>query len=230
MAIQFKRGTSSTLSNKNPSISYGQPVLEVSTSSQRSIKLKIGYNTSNTAYNSLRYLWLVPVGTIVMFGGGSVPDNNWLLCNGAAVSRTTYADLFSVIGTTYGSGNGSSTFNVPSLKGRFPVGSMGLNDLNTTNYWGTVVNDGSYNQGNLPLGERGGTYFHVLTMDQMPRHRHALTWKSAGSGGLATGIIYNGTATNTIGQDGSPVSYEGQSGPHTNMPPYTSLTFIIKAY
>ena len=57
---------------------------------------------------------ILPVGTIIPFSGNTVPTG-YLTCNGAAVSRTTYADLFAVIGTTYGSGNGSTTFNLPNL-------------------------------------------------------------------------------------------------------------------
>jgi microcystin-dependent protein len=53
---------------------------------------------------------------------GSTAPTGWLLCNGAAVSRTTYSDLFAVISTTYGTGNGSTTFNVPDLQRRFPLG------------------------------------------------------------------------------------------------------------
>ena len=64
---------------------------------------------------------LCPVGSIVMYGAASAPTN-WLLCDGTAVSRTTYADLFTAIGTTYGAGNGSSTFEVPDMQSRFPVG------------------------------------------------------------------------------------------------------------
>lgn len=63
-----------------------------------------------------------PTGTIIAFAGNSLPDG-YLVCNGAAISRTTYADLFAVIGTTYGAGNGSSTFNLPNLINRFIEGS-----------------------------------------------------------------------------------------------------------
>lgn len=60
-------------------------------------------------------------GTVQMFAGTTAP-NGWLICNGAAVSRTKYARLFSVLGTTYGAGDGSTTFNLPDLRGRFPLG------------------------------------------------------------------------------------------------------------
>jgi microcystin-dependent protein len=59
-----------------------------------------------------------PLGTINAFGGSTAPEG-WLLCQGQAISRTTYADLFAVIGTAFGAGDGSTTFNVPDLRGEF---------------------------------------------------------------------------------------------------------------
>ena len=64
---------------------------------------------------------LVPVGAMLPFGGTTEPAN-WLFARGQAVSRTTYATLFAAIGTAFGAGNGSTTFNVPDLRGRVPVG------------------------------------------------------------------------------------------------------------
>lgn len=64
---------------------------------------------------------LVPVGAMLPFGGRTEPAN-WLFARGQAVSRTTYATLFAAIGTAFGAGNGSTTFNVPDLRGRVPVG------------------------------------------------------------------------------------------------------------
>ena len=64
---------------------------------------------------------LAPTGAINAYSG-SIAPTGWLLCDGAAVSRATYSDLFALIGTTYGAGNGTSTFNLPNLKGRVIVG------------------------------------------------------------------------------------------------------------
>lgn len=64
---------------------------------------------------------LVPIGAITMWGGSAAPSN-WLLCDGSQVSRTTYQALFNIIGTTYGIGDGSTTFNLPDLRQRFPLG------------------------------------------------------------------------------------------------------------
>ena len=61
-----------------------------------------------------------PIGVIRFFAGSVVP-NGWLLCNGSAISRKTYGDLFKVIGTTYGSGNSNDTFTLPDMRGRIPI-------------------------------------------------------------------------------------------------------------
>jgi hypothetical protein len=72
-----------------------------------------------------------PTGSITAFVTTTAPDG-WLLCDGAAVSRTTYADLFTIIGTRFGAGNGSSTFNLPSLNGIFLVGTTNDAEINST--------------------------------------------------------------------------------------------------
>lgn len=72
----------------------------------------------------------LPAGTIVAWGSTTAPAN-WLICDGAAVSRTTYASLFAVIGTQFGAGNGTTTFNVPDLRGRVAVGREAETSLGT---------------------------------------------------------------------------------------------------
>jgi microcystin-dependent protein len=83
-----------------------------------------------------------PSGTVVMFAGSAAPTD-WLLCDGAAVSRTTYAALFSAIGTTWGAGNGSTTFNLPDMRGAAPagVGTSAGYTQNETLALGTKYND-----------------------------------------------------------------------------------------
>lgn len=87
---------------------------------------------------------LVPVGVISPFGGSTAPNSAWLLCYGQAVSRSTYAALFTAIGTAFGVGNGTTTFNLPDMRGRVPVGFdsiggtaanriQGLTTITTTN-------------------------------------------------------------------------------------------------
>lgn len=81
-----------------------------------------GGTGATTAKQARANLEVEPIGTIFAFAGNDIPSG-YLPCNGGAISRTTYADLFAVIGTTYGSGNGSTTFNLPNLSDRFIQGS-----------------------------------------------------------------------------------------------------------
>lgn len=95
----------------------------------------------------------IPTGGVTMYGAGSAPSG-WLLCDGTAVSRTTYAALFAVISTTYGVGNGTTTFNLPNLKGRVPVGL-----------------DAAQTEFDV-LGETSGSKTHTLSSAEMPSHTH----------------------------------------------------------
>lgn len=96
----------------------------------------------------------LPPGMILPYGGTAdpVPPDGWLLCDGTAVSRSTYAALFTVIGTAFGAGNGSTTFNLPNMRGRFPLG-------RTTSGTGST------------LGGTGGSLDHVHTG---PSHTHTM--------------------------------------------------------
>jgi microcystin-dependent protein len=94
----------------------------------------------------------VPTGSVVAFAG-SIAPSGWLVCDGSAVSRTTYGSLFSTINTVYGAGDGSTTFNLPDLRTRVPVGKAAS---------GTFVN----------LGATGGAETHTLTTSQIPAHSH----------------------------------------------------------
>lgn len=72
----------------------------------------------------------IPTGVILTFGGSTVPEG-FLLCNGAAISRTTYAKLFAAIGTLYGAGDGATTFNLPDMRDRFAEGAGGTYSVGT---------------------------------------------------------------------------------------------------
>lgn len=111
----------------------------------------------------------VPTGAILPYGGSSAPTG-YLLADGTAVSRTTYSDLFAAIGTAYGVGNGVTTFNLPDLRGRFPLGKATA---------GTGAN----------LGDTGGSLDHTHTG---PSHTHSVP---AHYHGMGTGADLNITAS-----------------------------------
>ena len=117
------------------------------------------------------------VGAIKPWTKATAPDG-YVLCNGAAISRSTYADLFAVISTTYGSGDGSTTFNVPQLQGKLPQGYDG----NTYNLAGTggantvtvavTNNQAATNATNQTVSVTGSISNTSLTLAQVAAHSH----------------------------------------------------------
>lgn len=148
----------------------------------------------------------VPAGSIFPFGGTTIPTD-FLECDGAAVSRASYPDLFTAIGTTWGAGNGTTTFNLPDLRGRTPIG-VGT---------GTGLTART-------LGGTGGTETHTLSTAEMPAHSHnyALT-DNTGGGADTNPAKGNGNNPVVIG-----VSSTGSTSAHANMQPWAATKFIIK--
>lgn len=102
----------------------------------------------------------LPLGIPMPYMGSAAPSG-YLLCDGSEISRTTYAALFSVCGTKYGTGNGSTTFNLPDMRGRMPVG-VGTN---------ADVNDRGKNEG-AAIGDRRPKHKHVGTVNSDGSHSH----------------------------------------------------------
>lgn len=159
----------------------------------------------------------LPIGSMIPYGKATPPEN-WLVCDGSAVSRTTYAELFAVIGTSYGSGDGSTTFNLPNKKGKVSVG--------------IDSSDTDFNA----IGKTGGEKTHKLTVDEMPRHSHKQQGSTteAGASTIKVKMVYansintNDTGT-TVGADYG-VSNTGGNGTHNNLQPYQVDNWIIKAF
>jgi len=107
----------------------------------------------------------MPVGVVVPFAGSTSPAG-WQLCYGQAISRTTYAGLFTTIGTTYGTGDGSTTFNVPDLRGRSVAGVDNMGGTAASRLTATVLTAAN------TLGATGGTETHTLTTAQLASHNH----------------------------------------------------------
>lgn len=176
----------------------------------------------------------VPAGVVAPFGGAAAPTG-WLVCDGSAVSRTTYASLFTAIGTTYGAGNGTTTFNLPDLRGRMVAGysAAGHADVAT-------------------LGNTDGTALAA----RRPKHKQTVVQPTistptisvsadsdAGNGGAFSALLQaltgasrlKTTTTNTpiTATASTPVASGGTVGPQTgaeptDAPAYIVLTWVVK--
>ena len=163
-------------------------------------------------------------GTILPTVATSAPAG-WLLCDGSAVSRTDYSNLFNLVGTTFGAGNGSTTFNLPDLRGRSIIG----------------VGQGSGLSART-RGQTGGAETHQLATTELPAHQHfSFNTDSTGSGSPSvTAANYpvkdNSTSSNatytihgtanvaTVGKTSS----VGSDTAHNNMQPFMALSYIIR--
>jgi microcystin-dependent protein len=148
-------------------------------------------------------------GLIMMWAGAAAPDG-WLICDGQAISRVTHADLFAIIGTTYGAGDGSTTFNLPNLKGRVPVGL-----------------DGAQAEFNA-LAKEGGAKTHTLTTSEIPSHRHYLRREANATGAYAYRPAADSNVRDGSSGDSAYTANEGGGGSHNNLQPYVVVNFIIK--
>ena len=124
----------------------------------------------------------------------------WLVCDGSAVSRSTYASLYAVIGTGFGSGDGSTTFNLPNFKGRIPAGY----DISQTEF--------------NSIGKIGGEKTHLQTVQEMPTHTHTGAVMSDGMRGWG---VDGGISSGTTGAAGGGSAFNVLN-------PYFTINYIIK--
>ena len=200
--------TLGSIFQSNDNLYMGITVGTDSEMSPRQHVASVGYAIRSSSYN--------PVGTIQMYSGTSAPSG-WLMCDGAAVSRTTYSRLFSIDGTTYGTGDGSTTFNVPDLRGIFPRGAG-------TNGSMTMANGAYFTGGSL-----GGK-----TTDTLQGHGHN-TGNPAQALCLGSGAAMATYSTGTVLSLGysnvtSPMEF-GYGVPRTgaeSKPASLSINFLIK--
>lgn len=182
------------------------------------------YRIGQPWYRLLISLWLrtgassggntSPSGMIMAFGAVT-PPTGWLVCSGAAVSRTIYAALFTVIGETWGAGDGVSTFNLPNLQNRFLVGA-----------------------GNFAFSSLGGATNFTLSVAQLPAHSHTITdpghnhttgsQTSLNTAGAAAGTYQATGGTTGTATTGITVDNTGSGAPVNFVPPYASIIYAIK--
>lgn len=172
-----------------------------------------------------------PVGTVTQYAGSSAPTG-YLLCDGSAVSRSTYADLFTILSTTYGAGDGSTTFNLPDLRGRVPMGA-GTGAQNGGSGTG-VISGGTAltarTRGAFGGDERLATHNHGITD---PGHSHTysvpITNTSGGTAGAFGNVnaTWHSPSTSSVGT-GITINNNVSGGSGGNMPPFVVLNHIIK--
>lgn len=171
--------------------------------------------TANQAARKAYVDSAVPVGSLMSYIGSTTPNSSWVLCNGSAISRTTYSSLFTVIGTTYGVGDGATTFNVPDLRGRVPVGfgqGTGLTNRTMAASGGSEAL-ASHNHSTLDAGY-GSTVF--------------TTASSTLSIVETAKAVVNSWSYQQVSFNGSAVTGSTGAGSSGNMQPFVVVNFIIK--
>ena len=168
-------------------------------------------------------LWAdAPIGAINAYGGATAP-NGWLLCHGQAISRTDYAELFAVIGTAYGSGDGSTTFNVPDIRNKF------LEGASTTNPVGTEKSAGLPNiKGNANF--RSGPNHYSNFTDVNNAFKNSVTKDSSTSPFTTFGINESVSSyKDTLKFNANDFNSIYSDSVETVQPPAVCTNFIIKA-
>jgi microcystin-dependent protein len=159
-----------------------------------------------------------PIGTILAYAG-STPPPGWMAADGSAISRTTYAKLLAVTGLGYGVGDGSTTFNLPDLGARFPMGAKGLAPLQTSTGGAATV---ALSTANLPAHDHSsaGNHAHGLT-----NIGGVFVTTGGGTAALAS------TAATWVTDAGGTHTHSsvGSGTAHENLPPYLAILYIIRA-
>lgn len=168
----------------------------------------------------------IPTGTITSWSDSSIPSG-FLECDGSNVSRTTYSGLFAVVGTTYGSGDGSTTFGLPDLQDNVAVGKSNNKALASTGGANTVASSGNVG---------GSTANATLSTGQLASHHHNVPQTSLTSGGnqIASGMQGGANSSDESSNVGSGQGHSHNlSGNFTGdansvLQPYLTLIYIIK--
>ena len=200
-ATLYGRVTASSFNSPNTALTFEFDSSSLGSGNPTSVSYGI-VSATNTSLPSV-----VPTGTILMTGGASA-DSGFLFCDGTAYSRTSYSALFTKIGTTFGVGDGSSTFNIPNLQAKFPLGKSSSHGLGTTggafaqtpvgtNSSPTFTGSAFTPTGSISIS--GTVADHTLTLAQIPSHEH-FTLNSGN--GFPNQVSSNGALTKTTNSNG----------------------------
>ena len=181
------------------------------------------YGNADTV-DGYHYYDAAPIGAGMDYWAETLPSANWMFAYGQAISRTTYAALFALFGTTYGTGDGSTTFNLPDKRGRVSAGQddMGgtsANRLTAPSTTGSINGD--------TLGATGGEEAHTLTTAEIPAHNHTVRGSTA-AGGYAEGLAFGNDSTPDFTAAGVVNNNTGGGGAHNIVQPTIICNYIIK--
>ncbi len=171
----------------------------------------------------------LPIGAMIPFGSEQNVPNGWRICDGSAILRTTYKKLFDVIGTSYGAGDGSTTFNLPDKRGRVSIGKDSSTEFNIIGKKGG--GNGHHHIYGYSFGE---FYGDTIMKDEQAQHNVgaydgiSMNWAAPKISGQTYCNVNNGYSTSLNGKTVSRYEVKTRTSNESDLPPYEIDIWIIK--